>query len=569
MVPAVTKRSSSVGRTLLSVTAATGKSARPTGAISITVGFIACLIAGIASAHPISLSSTVVDVREDHVKADIQIMLEDLVLYHALQADGNYVYAAADLRAAAEKHQQFVIDYFSILDADGTRLVAKLDELDTDKIDEQGVPQTELMKKSVNYVLSFPVARRQDFFTFTQTFGGPNAVLPALMDLMVLQNGKLLERPAQLTLGRPHSTKFDWENPPTDAPLTFRELRRQRDEQLQERLGIATYGGLYSFLYVTRFEVRHEILIPLLTLEQWLPLPRKSPDFLEIEEQDAARDKIEQFFRERSPVSVNGEMVSAKLTRLSFFGLDINDFALNAEPRRVSVHQARVGVILTYPSRTTPHDVSVEWTTFSEHAPYLRSIVLVANEAPTEHYFRLNVPDFQWRGELIAAKVAPIPVTSRHLTAETASELLGKLLRNIYAAFDFRDDSDVYDALATSVRGDLLRELYLLVKRSLVMAEQGGALSHVDAVEIVSVTPPSDGASPTTEATWRVTGTVEHWGHVHTRVNEYQATVTLGRDEETWKLESLQPTSEKRVKFETRIRGNEKNGTDRISEEQR
>ncbi|MEO8494856.1 MAG: hypothetical protein ABI614_07280 [Planctomycetota bacterium] len=504
---------------------------------------ISCvMLAQPIAAHPISLSSVVVDVCEDHVKADIQIMLEDLVLYHALQADGNYVYSAVDLRAAAEKHQKFVIDYFSVLDADGNRLVAKLDELETDKIDEQGVPQTELMKKSVNYVLSFPVERRQAFFTFTQTFGGPNAVLPALMDLMVLQNGVLLGRPTQLTQGRPHTAKFDWEHPPTNAPTSFREMRRQRDEQLREQLGIASYGGLYSFLYVTRFEVRHEILIPLLTLEQWIPLPRKDAAFLEVDEQQAARDKIERFFQDRNPVSVNGEKIAAKLTRLNFFALDINDFALNAEPRRVSVQQARVGVILTYPSRATPVTVAMQWTTFSEHAPYLRSIVLVGNEAPVEHYFRPNRPDFQWSGELIATKVVPAT------TNESPSELLGALLRNVYGAFDFRDDSDVYDALATSVSGDLLRDLYLRVKRSLLMAEQGGALSHVEQVEVLA-------ATPAIEATWRVTGTVEHWGHVHTRVNEYRGRVTVVNEGGTWKLKALHLLDEKRIRFETSIRG--------------
>lgn len=519
------------------------------------VAFAVWSIANIAAAHPISLSSAVVDVCEDHVKADVQIMLEDLVLYHALKADGNYVYSATDLRAAAEKHKQFVIDYFSILDADGQRLVAKLDELETDKIDEQGVPQTELMKRSVNYLLSFPVEKRQNFFTFAQSFGGPNAVLPALMDLMVLQNGKLLERPTQLTLGRPHSTKFDWDNPPTNAPTSIREMRRLRDEQLRKQLGIATYGGLYSFLYVTRFEVRHEILIPLLTLEQWIPFPRKDPDFLEVDEQQSARDEIERFFRDRNPVSVNGATAIAKLTRLNFFALDINDFALNAEPRRVSIHQARVGVILSYPSRETPANVAMKWTTFSDHAPYLRSIVLVGNEAPAEHYFRVNRPDFKWDGKLIATKVAPVPATARVLTSEANGELLGRLLRNVYGAFEFRDDSDVYDALATSVEGDLLRELYLRVKRSLLMAEQGGALSHVDMVEILTVTPPTDPALPTTEATWRVSGTVEHWGHVHTRVNEYRGRATVVNHEGVWKLQSLQLLDEKRIKFETSIRG--------------
>jgi len=523
--------------------------------ILIAVGFIVSLPASSVTAHPISLSSVVVDVREDHIKADLQIMLEDLVLYHELEADANYVYSAKDLRAAAEKHKQFVLDYFSVLNSDGIRLVGKLDELESDKIEEEGVRQTELMKRSVNYLLSFPVERRQDFLTFTQTFGGPNAILPALMDLMVLQNGILVDRPTQLTVGRPHSIRFDWEHPPTNEPTSFRELRQRREEQLQQRLGIATYGGLYSFLYVTRFEVRHEILIPLLTLEQWLPLSRKDTDFLDVEEQEAARHSIEQFFRDKSPVSINGRQVPAKLTRLNFFGLDITDFALNAEPRRVSVHQARVGVILTYPSPTPPKEVVVTWSTFSEYAPYLRSIVLVGDEAPAEHYFRANRTDFRWNGEWETTKLTPVVAASKALTTEMTREVLGKLLPNIYAAFDFRDDGEVYDALATSVQGDLLRELYLQIKRSLIMAEQGGAISHVDSVEVLSVTPPTRTSTPTFDATWQVAGTVEHWGHVHTRINEYQAMVTLASEGGNWKLESLEPSNERRVRFQTRIRG--------------
>jgi hypothetical protein len=519
---------------------------------------VICCVSNSADAHPISLSSAVVDVRENYVEADLQIMLEDLVLYHRLQADESYVYSAADLRAAAEKHVQFIFDYFSILDADGKRLVAKLKELETDEIDEQGVPQTELMKKSVNYLLSYKLEKQQEFLTFTQNFGGPNAVLPALMDLMVLQNESLLDRPTQLTLNRPHSTKFDWKNPPTGAPKTFREMRKQRSAQLRERLGIATYGGLYSFLYITRFEVRHEILIPLLTLEQWVPMSRKDPNFLEVSEQEAARDNIEQFFRDRNTVSINGKKVLAKLTRLSFFGLNINDFAMNAEPRRVSVHQARVGLILSYPTRTTPADVAVQWTTFSEHAPYLRSIVLIGNESPAEHYFRENRPEFKWDGALIATTVSPVPATSETLTKETTSELLGRLLRNVYGAFDFRDDGDVYDALATSVEGKLLRGLYLRVKRSLLMAEQGGALSHVDKVEVLSATLPKGRVKRTMDATWRVTGTVEHWGHVHSRVNEYRGRVTLTTAERFWKIQAMQLLGEKRIKFETGIRGDDR-----------
>ncbi len=43
----------------------------------------------------------------------------------------------------------------------------------------------------------------------------------------------------------------------------------------------------------------------------------------------------------------------------------------------------------------------------------------------------------------------------------------------------------MYDALATCVEGKLLKELYLHIKRSLIIAEQGGALSRVTGLEVI------------------------------------------------------------------------------------
>ena len=506
-------------------------------------------------AHPVSLSAAIIDVHEDHIAVEIQIMLEDLVLYQEVSADSEYRYPADALREAARKHGDFVTKYFTIRDANGEQLVGNLQEIDTSTIDENGVPQTDLMNKWVTYPLVVPVDSRQNFFTFMQTFGGRAAVIPAVMDLMLLQSGILLETPTQLTLGQPHSVKFDWDNPPAHAPNSLRELRKMRDEQLRERLGIATYGGLYSFLYIHRFEVRHEILVPLLTLETWLSIPREDPDFLEVAEQEVVRTQIGDFFQESNLVSINGLSIPPNLVRINFFGLDINDFALNKEPRRVSVYQARVGVILSYPSRSTLQDVELHWKTFSEHAPFLRSIVLAGHDDPFEHIFFVKRPRFRWHSEWIDTPVKPVLVQSQTLNTVTSTGVLQKLLSNVYSAFDFRDDSDVYDTLATSVQGDLLRDLYLKIKRSLLVAEQGGAQSHVTTVKILSVKPTRNFLASEYEVTWRTTGTVEHWGHVHTRINEYDATFTLETEDGVWKLSKVDILGEKRVQFKTKIRG--------------
>ena len=54
----------------------------------------------------------------------------------------------------------------------------------------------------------------------------------------------------------------------------------------------------------------------MLTFEAWLPLERADKDFITVEEQEAARGKIEQFFREHSRVTIDGISVQPVLQRL-------------------------------------------------------------------------------------------------------------------------------------------------------------------------------------------------------------------------------------------------------------
>jgi hypothetical protein len=80
----------------------------------------------------------------------------------------------------------------------------------------------------------------------------------------------------------------------------------------------------------------------------------------------------------------------------------------------------------------------------------------------------------------------PSPLAAApQLDEEQAAAILAALHKNIYRAFDYRDEEQVYDALAKSVDGPLLRDLYLEIRRGLVMQEQGGAVSRIREVEIL------------------------------------------------------------------------------------
>ena len=135
-------------------------------------------------------------------------------------------------------------------------------------------------------------------------------------------------------------------------------------------------------------------------------------------------------------------------------------------------------------------------------------------------------------------------------SAEDGQVVLDSLLKNVYRAFDFRDEEDVYDKLAICVSGDLLADLYLEQRKSLVVEQAGGAQAKVEQVAIENVDV-SDSTSHSgaldLKAQWTALGQVGHWGHIHTRQNRYDAIVTIKPVDGAWKIIDLELLEETRI----------------------
>jgi hypothetical protein len=134
-----------------------------------------------------------------------------------------------------------------------------------------------------------------------------------------------------------------------------------------------------------------------------------------------------------------------------------------------------------------------------------------------------------------------------------ALELFAALHKNVYRAFDYETEDGIYDALAHSVSGDLLDEIYNDVYQGLVMRDQGGAVSKIERVVILR-SEKEDAAEVNrrepqfnVSCDWRVLGLVEHWGHAHRRVNEYSAIYTLTPVGDEWKISAVEMRDQKRV----------------------
>ncbi len=613
---------SSRGRTMAAIAAAM-LLAGPGGLATRSPGH-----AAVAAAHPVSVTETAAFVTRDKVSVRISVFVEDLFLFHNLKPNEQDFLEPNVIRDGIEKHETFLLERFVIRDVAGAKLSGRVVGVKEFEMPTEGVPMAELMAHKLEFRLEYELLQPPEFLTFSQHLVDQDVLIPAEMKLVIKQENAGTPFGAVLQPDHPETVRFSWDNPALPAEASEEEWEAWYQKQREETLGITSYSSVYSFLYIEDFEVRHEILIPLLSLEESVLIARDDDAFLDLAEQDVARPQIEAYFSSGNPIEIDGVTVAPRVDRVDFYGLDFKDFALQAERKKVSMANARVGVILSYPTKGPPATVKLTWDRFNRFVWSVGVFIFAYDDAQKATLSRIgNSNTFEWQdpgrppaprlsetssalpspptmrvpvASLILACLVPFallafarqtrsrriavvvlvlvsaatwplfgweikqPFTSPpSLPPDEASAVFAALHKNTYRAFDYRDEGQVYDALAKSVDGPLLRDLYLTVRKGLEMQEQGGAVSRVRdvAIEAGAVEPPAwetadrgDG-SFSYRCTWTVRGTVQHWGHLHTRTNQYEALFQIESRDDAWKITHMDVLDEQRLNFETSTRG--------------
>jgi len=649
---------------------------------TIVLHWIGLLIACITStnacaAHPVSVTRTLVYVTRARVNVTVEVFLEDLVLFHNLKPDATDSLDAPTIRSGIELHRDFVATRFVIQDAEGA--IHELDQPPrvTATIPETGVPMAQLMAHKLTFDMQYSFASPPEFLTFQQRFTDPDGVLLSEMQLQVKQENSAETVSRALVANTPETIHFDWTNPPLPADASQLERDRWTQQQQEEALGITSYSSVYSFLYIEPQEIRHEILIPLMTLEQSVPIAREHKDFLTVSEQDSVQPLIEDFFLTGNPITVNGNNVTPFVERCDFYGIDFRDFAQLSQRKQVAMSNARVGIILVYPLSSAPKHVQLTWDRFHKSLWAVTTVVFAEDQSFRKTLSRVGANNvLEWTApddssmnrlkpltpipailplqpmidvpvlSLIVLAIAMVAVTlwnssrngwpgvesdsskprgflrfaqsspghpvktQRHvrwiklsaailaaamittasawsgvgrwqipwgiapsISSGEARIVAGQVLSNIYQSFRGRGEDEVYDALAVSTSGDVLQDLYLQIQESLRMAEQGGAVARVRHVELLdSQLQPrtsddqsrSNAQSFSCLCRWNVSGTVEHWGHIHERTNQFEAIFLIEPIAESltggmptifhWKLTRLDITNSQRLHSQTRLR---------------
>lgn len=611
--------------------------------IRFAAGFFVCMLVffevsmswattGNETSHPVSVVEADIYVTQFKATVKLKAFAEDLELLQGVEALNDGFYDSEELLDATNDHANYLAERIELITADGLKLPAKIIEIIHFDIPEEGIRQGQLMNYTMGFVLEYDLEEPPEFITINQRMVAEDMILPSELKVILKQAGSDQPFMKMMKPDQPETFRFDWDDPALTSDASDEDWESWFEKQREKTLGIQSYSSVYSFIYITHYEVRHEVLIPLASLASFLELKRADPGFLDTQEQDVAAEKIKAFFSSGNPVQIDGVVVQPTFDRIDFYGLDLRDFAVQAERRKISMANGRVGVIMSYSTKGMPTSVSVTWNLFNDAVKSVDSVVFAFDEIQkTEFTMFLTDNTFEWQttdmapsapiagvttdAEKYATPVIKVPLISLvfgmvmlgllgcclfcrcswttasligvvcllaglltwnyqvwelknpfaarpQVSSEQASQVFRQLHKNIFRAFDYRNEEEIYNALAQSVDGELLRDLYLKIIESLKVKEQGGAVSNIREVKIVAGSPlasdPDSGLSDRPSfgfrSQWDLVGTVEHWGHIHERTNQYDARFQIELIDDQWKITAMQVLDESQGPVKTSLR---------------
>ena len=141
--------------------------------------------------------------------------------------------------------------------------------------------------------------------------------------------------------------------------------------------------------------------------------------------------------------------------------------------------------------------------------------------------------------------------TPRAPSTTEASRIMNRLLTNTYLAFNLKDENEAFDNLETNLSENLVADVYLDSRRRLTAGTRQGAKITVKDVSVISVDAAKSGMAASQSFTypckWVVTARVQHLKHIHDRQNIYLGELTIGIEDDRWKITQLVLKNEERV----------------------
>ncbi|MGD8977338.1 MAG: hypothetical protein PVG91_07010 [Gammaproteobacteria bacterium] len=535
-----------------------------------------------------------IQVEEEAIRLDLEIGLQDLSAFRSLLPDEIHRRMEFGETPFAARVERFLDQEFRIV-VDGKPLsgrllgIAPAERVRRDDITGEPLPAGDEPETVVNAAFLWPLAARPAQLDF-------QLALPASASVGFVVYHETIAVNDFRFMAASQPLNLDW-NDPWYSAFASRGLRRQY------------YAPMMGFIYVEPYEVRKEIIARPKDLQRYVDLGLAGRDTIPVEIQPEVRRKVIEFLSQHHPMTIDGELAEPAAVRADFLERSLRTSRVIDPPEELDLNAAIMGVKFIYPHEGFADTATMRWDLFDDKIQMV-PVSAVDPTGPLPQFLEPDYDLLEWQnfiripvmpqladvsappgfvsrllfyGRWLLALVAALMLLrfAREVTGNktgwvrsgtaalaatviaasawwlggqarlddtAARDVVAGLLTNVYRAFDFRAESDVYDVLERSVDGDLLREVYLEMRRGLVLASQGGASARVKDVELVELqAEPADDQGIRARTTWRVRAAVGHWGHIHERRNEYQADLRLQPIDGAWKLVGVEILDEVRL----------------------
>ena len=195
-------------------------------------------------------------------------------------------------------------------------------------------------------------------------------------------------------LSQPSTLNLNWDDPWYSK---YDNINLRRHHQ----------SSLMSFLYVDPYEVRHEVLVRVKDLEEWLNLEYELDDTIEVEEQDALKEKISVFLVNRNIVTIDGKVGRPIVDKIHFVKWSLAGIQIQELKEPMDYSSAVIGVIFAYPHDSIAQNITVDWDMFSER---IREVPNVATDPAGPMPYTLKQDDhiLVWKNYLKKYKLPTI-----------------------------------------------------------------------------------------------------------------------------------------------------------------
>jgi len=549
-------------------------------------------------------SSTIAEIfiEDDQVRLELEVGQVDLDAFHDLLPDETLRKLEIKAPSLTERLPKFFTKGLTIRADEGQPLTGKIQtmawqpRINRDEITGEPIASTD-SEGVLAVTILYPLETQPSTLTFSPPHDDRG--FPTSNIGFVVYHQSIPANDFRHLSGNP-VIDLDWEDP-WYSKFRHKNLWRQYNEPMN------------AFLYVEPFEVRVEVIARPKDLQQWLDLGVAGQKTLPVEIQEELKQKAGAFLSEHAHLKVDGEDVSPTLDRIHFLRRSLRASIVVDPAEELDMDGAVLGAIFVYRTTGLPKEASLTWDLFPPKHPGVRAaatdeagplpytllpddnvlvwknflknptiptlveidlpagkalwsipvvsilclvlfvpVMIMAmrrrQPAPCIAAVVLLALAFMARPYALVSMASPMdePVT---LSDEDGEKVIGLLLRNVYVAFDFREEAKIYDTLARSAHGDLLTSIYLDTRKSLELQNQGGARVKVKQVELVEMTPEesSDTDGFVAKCKWNVRGSVGHWGHIHQRTNQYEARIHVEVVDGEWKITDLELLQEERV----------------------